>query len=51
MFFRDLLARSGVAVFPGILTFVLAQDLVRFTTARSFTTSLAACRPWPGSQP
>ena len=36
VFFRDLLARSGVSVFPGILTFVLSQDLVRFTSARSW---------------
>jgi aspartate/methionine/tyrosine aminotransferase len=34
VFFRDLLAADGVSVFPGILTFVLSQDLVRFTSAR-----------------
>lgn len=36
VFFRELLQHSGVSVFPGILTFVLSQDLVRFTSARSW---------------
>lgn len=35
-FFRDLLAAEGVSVFPGILTLVLSQDLVRVTVARSW---------------
>jgi aspartate/methionine/tyrosine aminotransferase len=36
VFFRNLLHQSGVSVFPGILTFVLSQDLVRITSARSW---------------
>jgi hypothetical protein len=36
VFFRELLAAERVSVFPGILTFVLSQDLVRFTSARSW---------------
>ncbi len=35
-FFRELLASEGVSVFPGLLTFVLSQDLVRVTVARSW---------------
>ena len=53
VFFRDLLATEGVSVFPGILTFVLSQDLVHFTSARSWSTSRAACRrshDWPADR-
>jgi aspartate/methionine/tyrosine aminotransferase len=34
--FRDLLRETGVAIFPGILTFCLSGGTVRLTTARSW---------------
>lgn len=34
--FRDLLRESGVAVFPGILTFCFSGGIVRLTTARQW---------------
>ncbi|MCC3769585.1 pyridoxal phosphate-dependent aminotransferase [Streptomyces sp. UNOC14_S4] len=34
--FRDLLAETGVSVFPGILTFCFSGGVVRVTTARSW---------------
>jgi len=34
--FRQLLAQTGVAVFPGILTFCLSGGTVRITTARAW---------------
>lgn len=35
--FRDILRRTGVSVFPGILTFCLSGGTVRITTARQWT--------------
>ncbi|HEU0298653.1 MAG TPA: pyridoxal phosphate-dependent aminotransferase [Longimicrobium sp.] len=40
--FRDVLRETGVAVFPGILTFCLSGATVRITTARRWTDLAAA---------
>jgi aspartate/methionine/tyrosine aminotransferase len=40
--FRDLLRETGVAVFPGLLTFCFSGSPVRITTARQWSTLSAA---------
>jgi aspartate/methionine/tyrosine aminotransferase len=40
--FRDILRRTGVSVFPGILTFCLSGGLVRVTTSQRWTELSAA---------